>query len=207
MRARPLAIFAFGLFTVSGSAFAQEVPREKVKEVLEKFSGEPTIQEVQAWTAKYSQVGPEVIRGMMGRARLAPFLPRISTYMDRILQHDETLDTEAGAADQFGINTHNDTRTRIRADWDMSEWLFNPDEVRLLGEVDNVAHLREDLLSAVTKVYFERRRLQVELVLEPSTDLAVAVKKELRLQELTATLDSYTGGAFSKQLRASRSSN
>jgi hypothetical protein len=184
---------------------AQEAaPREKVREVLEKFVNEPTIQEVQDWSLDYAQIGPQLISGMFRRARGSGFLPNFQAQADRILEEDQTLDTEAGAADQRTISTDNDLRMRFRADWDMSRWLFNPLEVRLLSELDNLAQLREDLLSAVTKVYFERRRLQVELVLEPPADLAVAVKKELRLQELTATIDSYTGRKFSDALRAAR---
>lgn len=192
------------ILAFSSAAQAQEAPREKVREVLEKFVNEPTIQEVQDWTLEYAQVGPQVIAGMFKRARLSGILPNFQAQADRILEEDQTLDTEAGAADQQTISTDNDLRLRFRADWDMSRWLFNPLEVRLLSELDNLAQLREDLLSAVTKVYFERRRLQVELVLDPPADIAAAIKKELRLQELTATLDSYTGRKFSETLRASR---
>lgn len=201
-------IFLTGaLFLLSFPAVAQEVPREKIKEVLERFVDEPTIQEVQAWTMDYAKVGADMVQGLFSRAKLAPLLPRFSTQIDRILERDESLDTQAGAADRLGIDTDNDLRMRFRADWQMSDWIFNPLELRVVAEAGDIAQLREDLLSAVTKVYFERRRLQVELVLEPATDLAVAVKKELRLQELTATLDSYTGGRFSKALRAARSGN
>src|SRR5262249_50388341 len=145
-----------------------------------------------------------IVQGMYTRARIAPTLPQFSAQADRILQHDETLDQQAGAADKQAVNTHDDLRLRFRAQWDMSEWLFNPLELRGAAEADDIAQLREDLLTAVTKVYFERRRLQVELVLEPSSDLATAIKQELRLQELTATLDAYTGSKFSDALRAAK---
>jgi hypothetical protein len=195
-------LFAASLFTTP--AMAQEVPREKVKEILEKFVNEPTVQEIQAWTVDYAKVGADVIKGMFLRAKLSQFLPRFQAQVDRNLERDESLDQQAGAADQFGIDTDNDIRFRFRGDWQMSQWLFNPLELRVAAEAGDIAQLREDLLTAVTKVYFERRRLQIELVLEPPTDLAVAVKKELRLQELTATLDAYTGSKFSDELRKAR---
>jgi hypothetical protein len=195
-------LFAASLFTTP--AMAQEVPREKVKEILEKFVNEPTVQEIQAWTVDYAKVGADVIKGMFLRVKLSQFLPRFQAQVDRNLERDESLDQQAGAADQFGIDTDNDIRFRFRGDWQMSQWLFNPLELRVAAEAGDIAQLREDLLTAVTKVYFERRRLQIELVLEPPTDLAVAVKKELRLQELTATLDAYTGSKFSDELRKAR---
>lgn len=201
---RLLSVFLFGALLWAAPVAAQEVPREKVKEILEKFVNEPTVQEVQAWTVDYAKVGADVVQGMFSRARLSAFLPRFQSQVDRIYEHDESLDQQAGAADQLGIDTDNDLRLRFRADWQMSQWLFNPLELRVASEAGDIAQLREDLLTAVTKVYFERRRLQIELVLEPPTDLAVAVKKELRLQELTATLDAYTGAKFSEALRSAK---
>jgi hypothetical protein len=192
-------LFASSLW--ASPAVAQEVPREKVREILERFVNEPTVQEVQAWTVDYAKVGAEVVQGMFARVKMSAFLPRFQAQVDRNLEHDESLDQQAGAADQFGIDTDDDIRFRFRGDWQMSQWLFNPLELRVAAEAGDIAQLREDLLTAVTKVYFERRRLQIELILEPPTDLAVAVKKELRLQELTATLDAYTGAQFSKELR------
>ena len=59
------------------------------------------------------------------------------------------------------------------------------------------AKLREKVLGEVTRLYFERRRLQVDVLLNPKVDLAGQVKDELRLRELTANLDAYTGGRFS----------
>jgi hypothetical protein len=193
------AILAASLW--AAPAAAQEVPREKVKEILERFVNEPAVQEVQAWTVDYAKVGADVVQGMFARVKLSPLLPRFQAQVDRNFEHDESLDQQAGAADQFGIDTDDDIRFRFRGDWQMSQWLFNPLELRVAAEAGDIAQLREDLLTAVTKIYFERRRLQIELILEPPTDLAIAVKKELRLQELTATLDAYTGAQFSKELR------
>jgi hypothetical protein len=60
--------------------------------------------------------------------------------------------------------------------------------------------LRDRSLEEVTRRYYERRRLQIELELTPPTDLGDRVRKELRLQELTADLDAFTGGWFSEKL-------
>jgi len=57
--------------------------------------------------------------------------------------------------------------------------------------------LRDQVLGEVTRLYFERRRLQAERLLTPKSDPMALVKEELRLMELTAGLDALTGGAFS----------
>ena len=60
-----------------------------------------------------------------------------------------------------------------------------------------MVQLREDILNEVTRIYFERRRLQVELADNKSIVGAQRAKKDLRLQELTASIDALTGGRFS----------
>lgn len=64
-----------------------------------------------------------------------------------------------------------------------------------------IMQLRDDILDEVTRLYFERGRLQVELLLTPPEDLKTKLGKELRLQELTADKDGLTGGYLSRRLR------
>ena len=63
-----------------------------------------------------------------------------------------------------------------------------------------MVELREDILDQVTRLYFERRRIQVELVTLASIDIQMKMDKEMRLAELTALIDAFTGGEFSKRL-------
>ena len=56
---------------------------------------------------------------------------------------------------------------------------------------------QEAILKEITRIYYTRRRLQVDLVLSPPNDPATKLSKELRIQELTATLDAMTGNLFS----------
>ena len=60
--------------------------------------------------------------------------------------------------------------------------------------------LRDDIINEVTRTYFERRRLQVEMFTSPPGDLKLSLEKELRLQELTADIDALTGNYFSKSI-------
>ena len=63
-----------------------------------------------------------------------------------------------------------------------------------------MVELRDDIVDEVTRIYFERRRLQVSLLTQPPSDPQVAIDKELRQRELAAMLDGLTGGYFSAQL-------
>ena len=64
-----------------------------------------------------------------------------------------------------------------------------------------VVQLRDDVLDEVTRLYFERRRLQINLFLDPPKELKDKIEKDLRLQELTAGVDALTGGYLSGALQ------
>ncbi len=55
-------------------------------------------------------------------------------------------------------------------------------------------------MDQVNKLYFERLRLKMELASLSIEDLKKRNEKELKLQELTASLDALTGGYFSHQI-------
>ena len=62
-----------------------------------------------------------------------------------------------------------------------------------------MVQLRNDVVDEVTRLYFERRRLQVELLTRQPAEPQPALYKALRIQELTALIDGLTGGYFSQQ--------
>lgn len=60
--------------------------------------------------------------------------------------------------------------------------------------------LRDGILDEVTKLYFERLRVKMELDNAAAEDKKKVFDKELKLQELTASLDGLTGGYFSRSV-------
>lgn len=64
-----------------------------------------------------------------------------------------------------------------------------------------MVQLRDDILDEVTKIYFERLRVKMELDNLSIEDRKKRFEKELKLQELTASLDAFTGGYFSQQIK------
>ena len=79
--------------------------------------------------------------------------------------------------------------------------VMSSEQIRVINEAQDIAKLREKVLGEVTRLYFDRRRLQVEILLNPKSDVVGQVKDELRLREITANLDAYTGGQFSNAAR------
>jgi len=60
--------------------------------------------------------------------------------------------------------------------------------------------LRNDILDQVNKLYFERLRVKSELDNLALEDRSKRFNKQLKFQELTASLDALTSGYYSEQL-------
>ena len=89
--------------------------------------------------------------------------------------------------------------------WDLGQFIYSDDQTNIDVRSKLMVELRDQILDDVTRSYFERRRLQVELMTDPPSEPKGQLAKELRIQELTAILDGLTGGWFSHELeRTSR---
>jgi hypothetical protein len=64
-----------------------------------------------------------------------------------------------------------------------------------------VVELRDDILDQVNKIYFERLRVKSELDNLALEDKHKRFEKQLKLEELAASLDALTSGYYSEQLR------
>ena len=64
-----------------------------------------------------------------------------------------------------------------------------------------MVELRDDILSEITRLYFERRRAQAEFVLRPPADLLEQTHSLLRIDELTASIDALTDSYLSRELQ------
>jgi hypothetical protein len=170
----------------------------QVRKVLDKYKVEPTVRDVQEAAARYAEVHPELIQSWRSRARKAAAAPQFRAEYRNVRSTDDRQVESASNS----ITTTNtlEHRPLVRAQWDLDRLVFNPDELRVANQTVDLVRLRESVMDQVTKLYFERRRLQVENDLAPAADVAGKVRKELRLQELVADIDALTGGFFSKKL-------
>jgi hypothetical protein len=80
-------------------------------------------------------------------------------------------------------------------EWDLGDAAFNPDEVDVSKEAREVIELRDDVLDEVTQLFFERQRVLLQLA---SADAQEAPRLRLRVDELAAGLDAWTGGWFGR---------
>ncbi len=184
------------------------VSKEVVRKVLMRYAGEPTVREVQGRAVDYARVHPDIIDSWMGRARWRAIAPQFTAEAQGTVDNNlrKVTNLDATAAPVNATTDSNTGRIGLGARWDLDRLIFEPQEMNIAREAVRTANLRDRIIEEVTRRYYERRRLQVDLDLSPPTDLADRVRKELRLQELTADIDSFTGGWFSEKLeKAGRS--
>lgn len=185
---------------------------ETVDQVLAHYAGEPTIQQTQAWAADYARTNPVMVDRWLAASRSFAALPELTLEYDLKEGWDQGFFyvAEDGSplllADQTPVALLNDAGVdqdvsyQVRAKWQLDKLIMSSERIRVLQEAQDIAKLRDSVLADVTELYFERRRLQVDMLLNPSADLKKQVRDTLQLQELTAGLDALTGGAFSGAL-------
>lgn len=168
--------------------------------LLDYFDDEPTINNVQEAAVRYAEVHPDKIANWRRRANISAVLPRLNFGIDR--SNSDTYEIYTSSSKQYSFEgpEKNSDGWDISLTWDLGDLIWNGDQTLIDVRSKLMVQLRDDILDEVTGYYFERRRLQVELLESPLLDKNSRIGKELRIQELTANLDALTGGCFSRSL-------
>ena len=169
------------------------------RDLLENFVNEPTIGEVREVAIRYAEVHPHKIAAWRTQARLRALLPKLSftgTTNSTDLRHWDT-----GPNPDVLLRGKRDLDWGANVSWDLGDVIWSADQTSIDVRSKLMVELRDDIVDTVTRLYFERRRLQVVLLTDPPKEPRAVLEQELRIQELTALLDGLTGGYFSKRMR------
>ncbi|MFH0856183.1 MAG: sialidase family protein [Candidatus Omnitrophota bacterium] len=167
-------------------------------------SGEPEIADVQKVAIQYAEVSPEKIKLWRKQVAVKAILPKLTAGIGRDtgdLWHWES-GSSTKAYDDVLIKGRDALDWDVTLSWDLSEVIWNPDQTSIDVRSKLMVQLRDDILDEVTKLYFERIRVRMELDNLQIEDKKRRFEKELRVKELTASLDALTGGYFSSQIQA-----
>jgi len=161
---------------------------------------EPEINEVQQAAIRYAEVYPEKIERWRKQAAKKAWLPQVSLGVNR--NTTDLWHWEGGSTTKTDDDILRRGRDSIDWDvtlsWNLGELIWNDDQTNIDVRSRLMVELRDDILDEVTKLYFERLRLKMELDNLSIEDRKKRFEKELRLKELTASLDALTGGYFSR---------
>ena len=163
--------------------------------VLDHFRDEPSVRELQRAAARLAEVGPERVRSWLRRAGKAALLPTMRIRVGRGLI--ELTHDPATTATLY--STTDDWSVAVEAAWSLDRLVFDRNEVWAGREAQRLAAHREELLTRVAQLYFARRRLQVDALLQP--DAPAALDRALEIEELTAILDGLTDNALTRGKR------
>ena len=204
MAATPTHLWAAtegGLYTLELSSLSFESPEQPPgRELLEDFSHEPRIDQVQEAAIRYAEVYPEKIKRWRQHAALRAILPDVRLGVDRGRSLNAHYDEGTFPHFQVVDTQDHDSGADLSITWELGDLIWNPDQTSIDVRSKLMVELRQDLIEAVTRTYFERRRLQVNVLTHPALDPQAQLEQELKLQELTAMLDGLTGGYFSEQM-------
>jgi hypothetical protein len=170
-----------------------------VQRQLDELKEEPSIREAQEAALRHYNLDTETINGMRTRAGLKSLLPSVGARA-RFGNSDVNLDSfdfvtfpdQVAARD---LASGSNLEIEVSGAWDLSRLVFNPEVL----DVSALVTLQEGVIKEVTRLYYARRRLQIDLILSPPSDPAERLSKELRVEELTASLDAATGSLFSRR--------
>ncbi|MDO8581200.1 MAG: hypothetical protein Q7S13_06960, partial [Candidatus Omnitrophota bacterium] len=177
------------------------------RRLMEQFADEPTIRHVHGWAVDYAEVHPDKIKNWRRLAQKRAWLPSMDIGFDtnRDWNYSDSIfgTTSSGGSHYIAPDDKSygqDLGWDISLSWDLADLVWSSDQTSIDSRSKLMVELREEILDQVTRLYFERRRIQVELLSQPDIDPVLVPDKQLRIEELTALLDAFTEGKFSEAL-------
>jgi hypothetical protein len=164
---------------------------------------------VQRAALRYLGLDAEHVRELRRGVETRGWLPILSVHVggafDRTDDYDYDEAFVSGAKrflhDRDSRRGH-DLAASLTLGWDLGDLAYNPESIDLSREARQLISLRDDVLDQINQAYYERqgllRALEVASV-ESAQGQADRRKLQLRVDELAAGLDGWTGGWFGKQ--------
>jgi photosystem II stability/assembly factor-like uncharacterized protein len=166
----------------------------------------PGIRQVQERAIVYADVSPEKIAKWRRQAASSALLPEVRVGINR--NGTDFWHWEGGSTSKPEDDILRKGRDIIEWDiglaWDLGKIIWNEDQTSIDTRSKLMAELRDTILDQVTKLYFERIRTIIELDNLGLDKSSRRLEKELRVKELTASLDALTGGYFSQEAHPQR---
>jgi len=179
------------------------MPEAETLELLKKLiSLEPSSRDIHNAVIRYADVSNGKIKRWHAESRLAMLVPKFT--FNKSSSGHNTIDLDRGSTndpDKYILGPESFSNSAYRTiSWDLGDAIYSSAQTSIDSRGKLMVELRQDLLSEATRIYYERRRLQIDIVYEPSPSEQKHLDRLIRLDELTALLDAMTDGFLSKRL-------
>ncbi len=156
----------------------------------------PSIKEVQMMAVEYAEVSPEKIKNWRNGAKWKALLPKLSVGFSEDSDDNVEIYTSSTKSYHYSAPREVDHSWDVDLTWDLSELVWNTEQTSIDTRSKLMVQLRDEILEEVTRLYFERKRIISEI----KGSEEVSDHKRIRVEELTAYIDAYTGGKFSNKI-------
>ena len=158
------------------------------------LAGIPSIQQVQEAALAWNEVHPEKIKEWRNRLKLKGLFPRLS------LNYSKKVWGTAGTGTYDGKAFVGPRDWNMGLTWDLGDILWHSSHTSIDVRSRLNTQLRNNVLDDVSGLYFAWIRQRLDLENIAADDPEGRLKSKLRLSELAAGLDAYTGGFFSRMI-------
>ncbi len=161
------------------------------------------INQVHHYAIQYADVHPDKITAWKNAARRQGWFPKLDIGVDggRGWSRSDSLWGSSSSGGTHYIGPDDKSRSQdvgwdVQLSWDLADIVWNSDQTSIDSRSKLLTELRDDILNQATRIFYERRRLQIQKIQQGDS-----VDVQLRIEELTALLDALTGGEFSRAKR------
>ncbi|MBI3306564.1 MAG: hypothetical protein HYZ84_01985 [Candidatus Omnitrophica bacterium] len=163
---------------------------------------EPTAGKIHKAVMRFANLKNGKIKRWQSESRMAALLPSFS--FGRDFSQNNNIDIDRGGtndADRFITGPSDmDRGWDMDMRWDLGDFIYSSNQTSIDNREKLMVETRNDFLAEATRIYYERRRLQVEIVFAPAEGEQKHYEAILRLEELTSLLDAMTGGWMTRAL-------
>ncbi|MEW6599963.1 MAG: hypothetical protein AB1499_03245 [Nitrospirota bacterium] len=204
------AVTKTGLYKLSAAVIpapsTNHAPRNMETEALDLlrlFDHEPSMEEIKEAAIEYAEVSPDKITKWRKAAANRAWLPDLSMKYGSARDWQNSsyfYSTKDEKYKDDDITKGRDSDWYVSLTWNLGDLIWDDAQTSIDNRSKLMVQLRDDLLNEVTRLYFERRRLQIDMVMSPPGSAKEYIDRDLRLQELTASIDALTDSFLSKRL-------
>ncbi|MCX5680163.1 MAG: hypothetical protein NTZ95_05875 [Candidatus Omnitrophica bacterium] len=165
------------------------------------FDNEPPFAELRKAAIDYADVNPEKIKNWQSQSRLKALAPKVSLGWDKNVSN--TYEIYTSATKDYVTSGPDDIASGmdVSVSWDIAGLIWSDDQTNIDVRSRLMVQLRNDILDDLRRAYYERKRLQFDIMANPPKDMKSKFDKEARIQELTQNIDDLTENYFSKHMK------